>query len=345
MASSIHNHLSCKQIDQKPEEQVLLSPVPLEILEIIANHLPHHDLQNFSRASKTFNAVAVRTFFSRKIEATKQLQVLSNLDLDPQPPKFSPSTIEVYKSFLNRIRDPKYLDDHRFLAIAPDVEPQLQIALSTLFYEKAPEEVKKFKISCTQEASKSNYCIRCLDKQFQSQQDKWLVEALNDIFHSTLNPRATRDLAVYHFGMANHIEMTHALLEGGNISFDIRYQLLEHAAISGLTDLVISLLPNKAEDAFMRGWVIKFFVQQGNLKGVQALLASGPIKQQERGIAVNYAVEHHRPDMVEALLKSGPIYSYKAEEARATAEKNTQRYYGAKHLDEQILRLLRRYCG
>ena len=345
MASSINNYLSFKQEDQRAEQQALSSPLPLEILEMVATLLPPRDLENFSRVSKTFNAVALRVVFSEKKAATEQLQVLSNLDIERQLPKFSPSTIEVYKSFLNRIRDPKYLDDHRFLAIAPDVAPQLQIALSALFYEKVPEEFKKFKGDWTQEISKHNFCIRCLDKQFQSQQDKWLVEALNDIFHSTLNPRATRDLAVYHFGMANHIEMTRALIEGGNISGDMKCLLLEHAAITGLIDLVISLLPNKEEDAFMRGWVIKFFVQQGNLKGVQALLASGPIKQHERGIAVNYAVEHHRPDMVEALLKSGPIYSYQAKEARATAEKNAQRYYGERYLDEQILRLLRRYCG
>ena len=319
-----------------------LEKLPLEIMEIVAKHLTEQkDLKSFSEISSLTKCSVLNVInIQNEKLAAEELRVFC--DMNPSKQEHPSSAVDLYKHFLEMMRNPSFLDSSRGVQIDVNKLQELQQLLKAFVTNQVAERLTKLKLECYQEIIKGKESIANIDDKYSNLKCALVSEALNHIITYSINPISTRRCALIELASFGHTSLVQAFLgDGTQISQDDRGWAIKAAADNGHLSVIQALLANEAQifkedlggalcnGAFnnhlpvvefllpnqnisqeARGLALSFAARKGYLSALQAILTHGGISVSDKGNALRWAAEKGHLSVIQALLNDGEISQF-----------------------------------
>ena len=280
--------------------------LPLDILELVAEHLEGSDLKNLSEISLDCQRAALRKKNIQQMQASiEQLKDLAQIH--PSKPQQVSSDLDVFKVFLLDIHNG---NGHYFferIVLNSNLLPQLQQQLVILSTHKVSKEFLKLKRASYPLIVDNKICFDQLEKEYSMKKAELVAEAFEHVIFSTRNPEQARSKAIYFAAELGRPEILKALLASGSISDHLRDECLGAAAARGSFEAVKVLIENGPISESFRGSAVYDAVKKADLKEVEFILLSGSIANDCRGRSLRLAAKLGHLDIVKVLLEHGTI--------------------------------------
>ena len=294
--------------EEQTQPSTHLERLPLEILEMVAQHLTkREDLKRFSEMSSVTKTAVLNVInIDNERLGVNEIKVLGEWNSPKPKSKHSLSVVDFYKECLAGIRD--YMPSQQdIMHIDHGKLENLKQRLTACATNQVAEKFRELRRECYADIISGGASIESIDDKYASLKCALVSEALEHIISSTVNPEKTRGWVVRKAIEHGHSEILKVLLSNIVISEEDRGRAVSRAAENGHLEIVKVLLANGVISEYRRSEVVVYAAKYGHLEIVKALLVNGVISEYTRGDALYEAAKSGHLEIVKVLVENGAI--------------------------------------